>query len=389
MNALKTLVGKRPGKEDRERKVLLGLVEYYLKTGKPVGSNTLKEAGFGNLSSATIRNYFAHLEADGYLVQQHASGGRIPTHRAYKLYAQECLDSTPQPSTEEKSLEELRSTETREIAAYLQEAAETLSRLANTAVFLSAPRFDQDFVNGLKLMPIDHSRCLCVILTDFGVIQTEVLHIDRKLSSFGVKRLESYFNWRLTGNDKPENLDIEEERFAQNLYNELMVRYIVVYSHFTNEEIFRTGFSRLLHYPEFHDPVALANSLSLFENIHSMRLLLKDCSTVNRLKYWIGDDLITFTKETPDCAVVSVPYHINQQAVGAIGILGPARLPYRELFGLMRDFSNNISTALTRNLYKYKIQFRQPQAESPFISSNEKHHLGQSRLMLLEDKRYH
>ena len=78
---------KRMGKHDRERRVLLGLVDYYIQTGKPVGSNTLKEAGFGDLSSATIRNYFAHLEEEGYLLQSHSSGGRIPTHLAYRVYA--------------------------------------------------------------------------------------------------------------------------------------------------------------------------------------------------------------------------------------------------------------------------------------------------------------
>ena len=76
---------KRVGKQDRERKVLLGLVEYYIQTGKPVGSNALKEAGFGDLSSATIRNYFANLEEAGYLTQSHSSGGRIPTFLGYRI----------------------------------------------------------------------------------------------------------------------------------------------------------------------------------------------------------------------------------------------------------------------------------------------------------------
>ncbi len=83
----KSISLKRIGKQDRERKVLLGLVDYYIKTGKPVGSNTLKEVGFEELSSATIRNYFANLEEEGYLSQSHSSGGRIPTNLAYRTYA--------------------------------------------------------------------------------------------------------------------------------------------------------------------------------------------------------------------------------------------------------------------------------------------------------------
>lgn len=377
MKALKPVGTKKSGKHDREQKVLIGLIEYYLKTGKPVGSNTLKEAGFGDLSSATIRNYFAHLEDEGYLVQQHSSGGRIPTNSAFRLYAQEHVN-TPFTAQEDEEIKKLRRSDTREIAAYLQEAADTLSRLSQSAVFLSAPRFDHDLVTDLKLVPIDHLRTLAVIVTDFGVIQTEILNIDRKLTAHAAKRIEGYFAWRLNGHLKPENMDPEEEALAKQLYNEIMVRYIVGYSNFTDEEIHRTGFSKLLAYPEFHDPQTLANSLSLFENGHSMRLILKECAKKKNLHFWVGEDLANYARQTPDCAVIAAPYHIGQQTAGAIGILGPVRMPYKELFGLMRQFSSAISEALTRNIYKFKISVRQPAGDGLFISQN--------RTMLLEDK---
>jgi heat-inducible transcriptional repressor len=365
MNALKSLNPKKPTKQERERNVLLGLVDYYLKTGKAVGSNTLKEVGFEELSSATIRNYFAKLEDEGYLTQQHISGGRIPTHRAYRLYAQEYIDNALPPP--EQPFNELRHNETREIAAFLLGAAEQLSRYSEAAVILSTPRFDHDIIVGLKLVPIDHARCLAVIITDFGLIQTEILQTEKKLSAFAVKRIETYFHWRLTGNDKPEQLPAEEEELAQSFYNELMLRYIVDYAHFTHEEVYRTGFSRLLNNPEFRDPVLLASSLALFENAHSMRLLMKECSKGNRLKFWIGDDLNPYCQEPPNCAVIAIPYYVHQQAVGAVGIMRAARMPYRELFGLLRHFSESISSALTRNVYKFKISFRQPQQGKPYL----------------------
>lgn len=365
---------KKPNKQARERQVLLGLVEVYLKTGKPVGSNTLKEAGFDNLSSATIRNYFAKLEEEGFLTQAHISGGRLPTHQALRLYALEFVDA----DTDLQLFPELKNAETREIAAYLQEAAEALSRLTQTAVFLSAPRFDHDIVVGLKLVPIDHARCLAVIITDFGLIQTETLQTPQKLSSHAVKRIEAYFHYRLTGNDQPE-LSVEEEQLAQEFYNELMVRYIVDYAHFSHEEIHQTGFSRLLAYPEFRDPVTLTGSLALFENSHSMRLLLKECAKLNRLKVWIGEDLKNYSQESPHCAVLAIPYCINQQPVGAVGLMGPTRIDYRQLFATLRTFSESISSALTRNIYKYKISFRQPEQGESYL-------LAGRPLMLIEDK---
>lgn len=376
MKTLKPVATKRSGKQDREHKVLIGLIEYYLKTGKPVGSNTLKEAGFEGLSSATIRNYFAHLEAEGYLTQQHSSGGRIPTNSAFRVYAQEQLNQPLVIDAEDENLRRIRNAETREIASYLQETADNLSRLTHCAVFLSAPRFDQDLITELKLIPIDHTRCLCVIITEFGSIQTEVLHIDKKLSAHSAKRIENYLQARLHNRARPE-LEHDEEVIAKQVYNELMVRYFIGYSNFTDDEIYRTGFSKLLAYPEFHDAAVLSKSLSLFENSHSMRLLLKDCSKKNHVKFWIGEDLATYSHETPACSVIASPYHVGQQSVGALGILGPVRMPYRELFGLVNSFTHNISEALTRNIYKYKISFRQPMHQ----------HLDNGRFMLLEDKR--
>jgi len=370
---------RKSTKQDRQKKVLLGLVEFYLKTGKPVGSHTLKEAGFEDLSSATIRNYFSNLEDEGYLHQQHSSGGRIPTDNAYRLYAQEYVHAS-EKGIEEASLDALKQAETREIAAYLQKAAETLSAYTNCATFLSAPRFDHDYIIDLKLVPIDSIRCLCAIITDFGVVKTEILATEKKITAFMAKRLEAYFHWRLTGNDKPQSLTSDEEALAQRFYNELMVRFIVGYSNFTDEEVYRTGFSKLLGYPEFHHPTALAGSLGLFENVNSMRLLLKECSKVNHLKFWIGGDLTPFTQDVPPCAVLAIPYHIGQQAVGAIGLLGPSRMPYRQIFTVLRTVAENVSHTLTRNIFKYKITFRQPQTGVAAIRSVD-------RLMLLEDKR--
>lgn len=373
------------GREDRERKVLLGLVEYFIQTGKPVGSNTLKEAGFEDLSSATIRNYFAHLEENGYLTQSHSSGGRIPTHLAYRMYTNTYLDHDP-VKLKDDIFQNLRVFDRREIASFLQEGAEALGKASMCAVFLSAPRFDHDYVVDIKLILLDAMRCLCVLMTDFGVVKTEVLYLPKRMSSFSIKRMEAYFQWRLKGGEQPKNLNLEEEALGQTFYNELMLRYIVGYSNFIDEDLYRTGFSNLLTYPEFQDAGLLASGLALFENTHSMRLILKECKSLDRLKVWIGDDLAMYVSN-PNCTVMSIPYYINHHPVGAIGLLGPVRLPYRTLFSLLRHFSDSISESLTRNIYKFKINFRQPNPEKIYLQNEESKLLGQSRPILLEDKR--
>ena len=354
MRAMKSLMARKPSKDQRERDILLGLVELYIETGKPVGSNTLKESGFEALSSATIRNYFAKLEEDGYLKQQHSSGGRIPTTAAFQLYAQSCLNSPHLEEKEKKHLEKQLQKETRELTTYLQSAAEVISETTRCAVFLSAPRFDHDFVLDIKLVGIDPNRCLCVLITDFGLVNTELLYADKKLSSFTIKRLEAFFRWKLTGLDKPE-LSPEEEALATRFYSEVMLRHLVGNTYFTIEDIYKTGFAKLLSYTDFNDASALAEGLGFFENEEALRTLLQASMKAGDLSYLIGDELQA-------CSVISIPYRINQSVVGSLAILGPNRIPYRKVFALLQTASETISQSLTKSLHKFKISFRQPEA---------------------------
>lgn len=356
------MVIKKKQRAERERAVLIGLVGIYLLTGKPVGSNTLKENGFEDISSATIRNYFAKLEKEGFLKQQHSSAGRIPTAEAFKLYANYHINSEEIDTREFDLLKNELDQDTREIAGYLQKASELLSTVTQGAVFLSSPRFDQDLIVDIKVVGVDATRCLAVVVTDFGLVHTEILYTPKKLSSFTLKRMEAYFSFRLTGLDRPK-LNTEEEELATIFYNELMMRHIVGYSNFSEEDIYKTGFSKLIRFPEFQDAGVLATGLSIFENTAFMRTLLGQCIKENTLKLWIGDDLNHPSASTGQSSIIAVPYFIHGKAVGAIALLGPIRMPYPKLFGVMRAFSLILSEVLTRNLYKYKITYRQPDSK--------------------------
>lgn len=352
---MKSLTTRKPPKDQRERLVLMGLIELYLETGKPVGSNTLRENGFESLSSATIRNYFSKLEDEGLLKQQHSSGGRIPTSLAYQMYAEAYLKSPEVDEKETKQLKKSLSKETRELASYLQHITEIISETTGCAVFLSSPRFDQDFVMEVKLVAIDTHRCLCVLITDFGIIHTETLYTDKRLSNFTLKRLESFFHWKLTNLDKP-SLPPEEEVIANRFYSEVMLRHLVGSTHFTTSDITKTGFSKLLAFADFHDATALAEGLGLFENRTALQALLQECCKSGNLSCWIGGAL-------KGCSAIAIPYRINQAIVGAVAILGPHRIPYRKLFGTLIAAAEAISSSLTKSLYKFRISYRQPATE--------------------------
>lgn len=351
---------KLPKKTDREQAVLLGFVELYLKTGKPIGSQTLQENGFETLSSATIRNYFSRMEEQGYLKQQHTSGGRIPTEKAFRLFADHYKAEGMIEGEQEAILSKIFKSESREVATMLNRAAEALSELSKCAVFLSTPRFDQDFIQEVKLVQLDQEKVLSVLITDFGLVRTETIYLERPVDPQFLRTCEEYFLWRMNKGEKPLFKMEAEAKLAQRIYNEIMVRHVVGYANFPNEEIIRTGLSKLLAYPEFNDAAALANSLSLLEDETQMRNLLRECAKQTEMAIWIGDELCPFVPPSSDCAIIAIPYRINQVNAGAIALLGPTRIPYRNLFGLVQLFSQEISRTLTESVYKYKITFRQP-----------------------------
>jgi heat-inducible transcriptional repressor len=356
----KTLPPKKLPKIDREQAVLLGLIELYLKMGKPIGSHTLQENGFESLSSATIRNYFSKMEEAGFLKQQHTSGGRIPTEKAFRLYADTYRNEGVLEKAQEEGLEAAFKEGSKEIATLLNRSADVLSELTKCAVFVSAPRFDQDFIQDVRLIRIDPTKVLSVLITDFGLIRTETIYMEKEVDPSFLRATEEYFLWRMNKGEKPLFQKESEAKLAQRIYNEVMVRHVVGYANFPEEDVIRTGLSKLLTYPEFNDAAALASSLALLEDQNQMRNVLRECCKQNQMSLWIGNELYPFVPKDAECTVIAIPYRINQAIAGAVALLGPMRIHYRNMFGLMQIFSEQLSRTLTESVYKYKITFRQP-----------------------------
>lgn len=347
--SLKPILLKRPDKVQRGKQILLGLIELFLKTGRAVGSETLRSHGFDSLSSATIRNYFAKLENKGFLVQQHSSGGRVPTSKAFKFYAETYVDDPILPKNPS-----LFSKENKEIKALLHHVVEDISEKANLAVFASLPRFDQDFIQKIKLLYLDEDKILAILITDYGMIRTQTFYTSKPIDAAVLEKVEKYFLWRLNRHQKP-TFDTEKElKFAQRIYTEIMVRYA---ASSCKEQILKTGLSNLLHYPELNDTASLSKSLLIFEDSEKLRTLLKETMDKRTLCYWIGEDLNPFFKTDANCSVLAIPYYINQVPAGAISVLGPMRIDYRKLFSYLKLYSQHLSELLTKNIFKFKIPF--------------------------------
>lgn len=77
---------------ERAKTILEAAVEYFIKTGEPVTSGRLFEAYDFGIRPAMIRCELNELGREGFLEQGHPSGGRRPTHKAYRLFVNELLE---------------------------------------------------------------------------------------------------------------------------------------------------------------------------------------------------------------------------------------------------------------------------------------------------------
>ncbi len=86
---------------DRQKDLLKAIVELYVKSGEPVGSENLEKAYNLGISPATIRNEMVRLTEMGYLKQPHTSAGRAPTSIGYRTYIQELMEEKELPVSAE------------------------------------------------------------------------------------------------------------------------------------------------------------------------------------------------------------------------------------------------------------------------------------------------
>src|SRR5258708_35238439 len=90
--------------DERKAAVLRAIVEQYIDTAQPVGSQTVTSTTGLGVSAATVRNEMSLLERDGYIAQPHPSAGPVPTDRGYRHYVDHLAGAGQLPAVERRRL---------------------------------------------------------------------------------------------------------------------------------------------------------------------------------------------------------------------------------------------------------------------------------------------
>ncbi|MDF2472307.1 MAG: heat-inducible transcription repressor HrcA [Lachnospiraceae bacterium] len=327
--------------DDRKLKILQAIIRNYLETGEPVGSRTISKYSDLNLSSATIRNEMADLEELGYIIQPHTSAGRIPSDKGYRLYVDTMLNDKTQ---EIEDMRELLIEKADKVDTLLKQIAKLLANNTNYATLVSKPQHRSKKVKFIQLTEVDENQLLAIIVIEGNIVKNKFIETVESLDKEIILKLNIVFNTFLQGLDLAEiNLAIIQQIKEQagkytNLVSDILDAIAQAISEEDEVEIFTSGTTNMLKYPELSGMEKVTELLGTFEEKNQLTELItaipKNSDRDNcGIQVYIGSE--TPVEAMKDCAVVTATYELEEGVYGKIGIIGPKRMDYDKVVGTL------------------------------------------------------
>ncbi|MBV8594269.1 MAG: heat-inducible transcriptional repressor HrcA [Caulobacteraceae bacterium] len=327
--------------DGRAREIFRRIVETYLETGEPVGSRTLSRAGV-SLSPASIRNTMQDLTELGLLGAPHISAGRLPTHAGLRLFVDGLLEVGDVGEADRQAIEARLSAHGRTFEDAMDEASAILSGLAGGAGVVVAPVRDAG-VKHVEFVALGVDQALAVMVFEDGAVENRLMPRAAGLTPSALHEASNFLNARLRGKTLAEaKLDIAAElRRARRDLDAAAARLIeeglVAWSGGEGEgrALIVRGRANLLG-----DQAALADLervKMLFDDLEQKEQLiglLDDVRAAEGVRIFIGAETRLFSLS--GSSLIAAPYMSGAHRVlGAIGVIGPARLNYARVIPLV------------------------------------------------------
>ncbi|MGM0502750.1 MAG: heat-inducible transcriptional repressor HrcA [Bacillota bacterium] len=338
---------------ERKKKILKTIVNEYIMTAQPVGSRTLARKYDFGVSSATIRNEMADLEAAGYLEQPHKSAGRVPSDKGYRFYVDSLMDVKGLSEEEARTIRKDYSDKETEIQDLMRHTSNLLSDLTRYTSLAVSPELKESIFRNLKLVPVAENKILIVLVTDTGVIKDKIIELPEKLSEKDLAEVERILNDRLSGT----SLYQINEQLLSNIASQLAAQIsigkeninLIKQELFTNEfssfgQVYLGGTTYILDQPEFSDLNKVKNMLSMLEHKQIVKDIL-DEGDQSELEIVIGHE--NEYEDIKDCSIVIATYKLNGRPVGKLGVLGPTRMQYSKATARVKFMADLLSNLLT------------------------------------------
>lgn len=325
---------------DRRQNILKIIVEDYIKTARPVGSEYVAKKL--NCSSATVRNEMMYLEEVGLLEKTHISSGRVPSEKGYRYYVDELM--TPKDMTREDmlKLQTIFKNNTLVLSDAIKKSIEIVTEITNyTSVVLG----NTSSINRLKkveVIPLGDNKIITMIITDKGHVEHKMMIIPSNISSLEVKQTVDLINKLLIGTPIDEissKLEFEVKPIIPRFVKEHEVLYDAFYNAFNefstrSNDVQFIGKNNFLKQPEFNNIEKVKEILNNFEDIDKVSKMEEEDNGIN---IYIGNE----SELSPDVAVIKTKYNYNGEE-GTIAIIGPKRMEYDKVVGILNYIRDNI-----------------------------------------------
>ena len=336
---------------DRSREVFREIVEAYVAEGGPVGSRTLSRRLEMPISPATVRNVMADLEDMGLLYSQHASAGRLPTDLGLRMFVDGLLQVGSLTEDERENIETQCSAVGMTVNDALEEATSALSGLSRCAGLVVAPKDDRALKH-IEFVSLGDGRALVVMVAEDGFVENRIIEMPLGTPPSALVQAANYLNARLAGRTIDEARQTVETEIAEQraqldaLTSKLVQAGLATWSGDGDAgSLIIKGHARLL------DDVSAVADLervrTLFDALDTrdtLARLLDVTKTAGGVQIFIGAENELFN--VAGCAMVAAPFVGSRgDIVGAIGVIGPARINYARIIPIV-DYTAKVVSRL-------------------------------------------
>jgi heat-inducible transcriptional repressor len=339
----------------RTQAILRAVIEEYVTTATPVGSEALVARYGLGVSSATVRNILAELEAAGMLTHPHTSAGRLPTDRGYRFYVEAIAETVALPAVEQLMIRHQFGQVEFASEHWFRLAATTLATLSRAAGIATPAKPEAAHVRRIDLVSISERLASLILVLREGAVKQSLVSHEEGVDQTTLSIVAAILNETLSGTTAESGaaalakLDdrLPHAALLQRI-GERVVRTLREYDAALVEEVYSDGLLNMMDAPEFSQGDKLRRVFSALVNRTYLGSLLSTVADAGTVQVFIGAENVP--PEMRDVSLVLAPYGRRERAVGVVGILGPTRMAYSHAIGTVR-FVSGLMNELVEHLY--------------------------------------
>jgi len=322
--------------DDRRFQVLRAIVADFVSTKEPIGSKSLVERHNLGVSSATVRNDMAVLEAEGYITQPHTSSGRIPTEKGYREFVDRLDDVKPMSSAERRAIQGFLESGV-DLDDVLRRAVRLLAQLTRQVAVVQYPTLSTSTVRHLEVISLTPARLLMVVITDTGRVDQRVVELGDVIDDHQLSQLREMLGQALDGKklsaasiavaDLAAQLDGRggQSKSLSNAVGRSATVLLESLVEHTEERLLLGGTANLTRNTADFGGSLRSILEALEEQVVVLRLLAAQ-QQAGKITVRIGHE--TEAEQMAGTSVVSTTYGTLDTVYGGMGVLGPTRMDY-------------------------------------------------------------